>query len=77
MSLKKVVISKAHWCLGESLGIYFSPLILAFSLEIKKLTIIEFIANFEVEISIGDIFAVTPFMTQLNYKNASNEDDLQ
>ena len=61
MSFEEVVISQAHQCFGESLGIHFSPSILAFTLEIKKLTRIEFIAIFEVEISIGDVFAVTPF----------------
>ena len=60
---QKAVNSQAHRCLGESLGIDFSPSILASTLEIKTLTRIEFIAVFEGEISIGDVFAVTPFST--------------
>jgi hypothetical protein len=56
------MISQAHQCLGEILCIQFSPGILAFTLETQKLTRIEFIAIFEVEISIGDVFACTPFI---------------
>ena len=55
------MISQAHRYLGESLGIHFSPGILAFTLETQKLTRIEYIAIFEAEISIGDVFACTPF----------------
>ena len=62
MSLKKGMISQAHRCMGESLGIHFSPIVLAFTLEIRKLTRIEYIGIFAVEISIGDVFAVTPFI---------------
>jgi hypothetical protein len=61
-SLKNVMISQAHQCLGEILGIDFSPGILAFLLETKKLNRIEYIAIFEVETSIGDFFACTPFI---------------
>ena len=61
MSFRKVLISQAHHSLGESLCIHSSPSILASTLKIKKLTRIEFIAIFEGEISIGDVFAVTPF----------------
>lgn len=46
---------------SAALGIYFSPSIFAFTLEINRLTNIKIIENFEVEMSIGDIFAVTPF----------------
>ena len=56
------MISQAHRYLGESLGIIFSPGILAFTLETQKLTRIGYIAIFEVEISIGDVFAFTPFI---------------
>ena len=59
----KILISQAHRCLGESLGIHFSPVILAFTLETQKLTRIEYIAIFEAEISIGDVFACTPFIS--------------
>ena len=61
MSLKEVMISQAHRCLGESLGIHFSPCILAFTLETQKLTRIEYLAIFEAEIAIGDVFACIPF----------------
>ena len=61
MSLEKVMISQAHQCMGESLGIHFSPIVLALTLEIRKLTRIEYIGIFAVEISIGDVFAITPF----------------
>ena len=44
MSLKKVMISQAHQCLGERLGIIFHPGILAFTFETQKLTRIEYIA---------------------------------
>ena len=56
------MISQAHRCLGDTLGIHFSPSILASTLKIKKLTRNDFIAIFEGEISIGDVFAVTPFI---------------
>ena len=59
------MISQAHRCLGESLGIHFSPGILAFTLETQKLTRIEYIAIFEAEISIGDVFAFTPFIMHI------------
>jgi hypothetical protein len=55
------MISHAHQCLGESLGINFSTGILAFTLETQKLTKLEYIAIFEAEISIGDVFAYTPY----------------
>jgi hypothetical protein len=61
MSLKEVMISQAHRCLGESLGIHFSG-ILSFTLERQKFTRIEYIAIFDAEISIGDVFACTPFI---------------
>ena len=57
------MISQAYWCLGEILGIHFSPGILAFALGKEKLTRIDFIAIFEANISIGDVFAFTPFIT--------------
>ena len=41
-------------------GTHFSPGILAYTLETQKLTRIEYIAIFQVEISIGDVFAYTP-----------------
>jgi hypothetical protein len=56
------MISQAHQCLGESSGINFYPRILAFTLETQKFTRIEYIAIFEAEISIGDIFAFTSFI---------------
>ena len=43
---KKVMISQAHRCLGESLGIHFSPGILAFTLEAQKFTRILIILPF-------------------------------
>ncbi len=55
------MISQAYRCLGESLGIHFSPGILAFTLGKEKLTGIWYIANFVAEISLGDVFAFTPF----------------
>ena len=48
------MIYQAYWCLGWSLGIYFSSGILAFPLEKEKMTRIEYIAVFEADISIGD-----------------------
>ena len=57
---QKVMISQAHWYLGESLDIHFYPGILACTLEKQKLTRI-----FEAEISIGDVFAFTPFLSQV------------
>ena len=56
-----VMISQAHQCLGESLVIHFSPGILAFTLETQKFTRIQYMAIFEAEISIGDVFAFIPF----------------
>jgi hypothetical protein len=44
------MISQAHRCLGESLGVLFSVGILAFTLETQRLTRIEYIAIFEAEI---------------------------
>jgi hypothetical protein len=67
-SLKKVMISQGHRCLGESLGIHFSPGILAFTLDTQKLTRIEYIFIFQAEISIGDVFAYTPFMSNKYFK---------
>ena len=43
------------------MGIHFSYDILAFALEKEKLTRIEYIAIFEADISIGDVFACPPF----------------
>jgi hypothetical protein len=42
--------------------------ILALTLETQKLTRIEYIAIFETKISIGDVFACTPFI-KMDYKN--------
>ena len=53
------MISQAHRCLWESLVVHFSPGILAFTLETQKLTIIEYITIFELEISIQGVFAFT------------------
>ena len=72
MSFRKVMISQAHQCLGESLGIHFSPSILASTLEIKKSTKVELIAIFEREISFGDVFAVTPFIYRVELNNLVN-----
>ena len=43
------------------MGINFSSDILAFALEKEKLTRTEYIAIFEADISIGDVFACAPF----------------
>ena len=60
MCVKKVVISQAHRCLGESLGIHFSPSILASTLEIKKSTKVEFIAIFEVKSQLETFLLLHP-----------------
>ena len=46
----------------EYLGIHFSSDILAFALEKEKLTRTYYIAIFEADISIGDVFACPPFI---------------
>ena len=43
------------------MGIHFSSDILAFALEKEKLTRTYYIAIFEADISIGDVFACPPF----------------
>ena len=64
-SLKKVMISQAHRYLEKSLGILFFSWYIGLTLETQILTRIEYIAIFETEISIGDVFACTPFNTLL------------
>ena len=62
MFVNQYVPQKSDDFSGSSMsGIHFSAGILAFTLKTHTLTRIEYIAIFEAEISIGDVFACTPF----------------
>jgi hypothetical protein len=58
------MISQAHRCMVESLGIYFSPGILAFTLETQKLTRIEYIAILKRKSQLETFLLVHPLKPQ-------------
>ena len=60
VSNAKANIPGEKW-MRQSLGIHFSPRMLAFTLETQNLPINVYIIVFEANKSFGDVFAVTPF----------------
>ena len=57
---------------GRKLRYSFFSWYIGLTLETQKLTRIEYIAIFEAEISIGDVFAFTPFSLQIIFLKSRN-----